>query len=68
VTTGATLSVGERHVILTGDYLTNPSHQNYDVSPDGSGFLMISRAGEEVQTILVHNWVRELIAKTSGQR
>jgi serine/threonine-protein kinase len=67
VTTGTTFGVGQRRVAITGDYRINPSHQNYDVMPDGSGFLMIRRAGEEAQTILVHNWVRELIAKTAGQ-
>jgi hypothetical protein len=45
----------------------NPSHQNYDVSPDGSEFLMLRRAGDDVLTVVVHNWIRELAAKTAGQ-
>ena len=67
VTTGASLTLGERKVVLTGDFLQNPSHPNYDVSPDGSEFLMMRRAGEDVLTIVVHNWAREVAAKTSGQ-
>ena len=67
VTTGASLTLGERKVVLTGDFLQNPSHPNYDVSPDGSEFLMIRRAGEDVLTIVVHNWAREVAAKTTGQ-
>jgi hypothetical protein len=29
---------------------------------------MIRRAGEDVQTIVVHNWIRELLARTQSQR
>jgi Tol biopolymer transport system component len=68
VTTGSSLGLGERKLVLTGDFLTNASHPNYDVSPDGSGFLMLQRGGEEVRTILVQNWVQELRARTSASR
>jgi serine/threonine-protein kinase len=68
VTTGATFGIGDRKTVLTGDYLTNPSHPNYDVLPDGSDFLMIRRAGDEVQTIVVQNFGREVAARTTGQR
>ena len=63
VTTGATFSIGERRAVLSGDYLTDTSHPNYDVAPDGR-FLMLKRAGAEAQTIVVHNWGRELREKT----
>jgi Tol biopolymer transport system component len=66
VTTGESFSIGERKTVLTGDFLTNPSHPNYDVTPDGKQFLMIRRAGAEVQTIVVHNFRRELKARTAG--
>jgi Tol biopolymer transport system component len=68
VTTGASFSVGPPRAVVTGDYLRGQSHPNYDVSPDGTGFLMIRRAGEEVQTIVVQNWLRELVARTSVPR
>jgi Tol biopolymer transport system component/tRNA A-37 threonylcarbamoyl transferase component Bud32 len=68
VTLGASLGIGERKVVLTGDFLPNSSHPNYDVSPDGSEFLMLRRTGDEVLTVVVHNWIRELVAKTAGKK
>jgi hypothetical protein len=63
VTTGANFSIGQRKVVVTGEYLTDASHANYDVAPDGS-LLLLKRAGAESQTIIVHNWIRELREKT----
>jgi serine/threonine-protein kinase len=68
VTLGAALGIGERKVAISGEFVPNASHPNYDVSPDGSEFLMLRRAGNDVLTIVVHNWARELAAKTAGQR
>jgi serine/threonine-protein kinase len=62
VSTDASFRLGDRKVVLAGDFLTNASHANYDVSPDGSSFLMLQRAGDEVRTIVVQNWKGELIA------
>jgi eukaryotic-like serine/threonine-protein kinase len=62
VTTATGFSIDDRRVVLTGDYLTDASHPNYDVAPDGR-FLMLKRAGAESQTIVVHNWGRELRQK-----
>ena len=67
VTTGATFSIGARKTVLTGDYLSDSSHPNWDVAPDGR-FLMLKRAGAESQTIVVHNWARELREKTAPRR
>jgi eukaryotic-like serine/threonine-protein kinase len=67
VTTGANFSIGNREVVLTGDYLVDSSHPNWDVGPDGR-FLMLKRAGAEAQTIVVHNWGRELKEKTAPRR
>jgi Tol biopolymer transport system component len=67
VTTGAAFSIGVRKVVLTGDYLTDSSHPNYDIAPDGR-FLMLKRAGAEAQTIVVHNWGRELREKTAPRK
>jgi serine/threonine-protein kinase len=64
VTTGTAFSMGERKVVATGDYVMSISHPNWDLSPDGAQYLMIRRAGEDVQTIVVHNWIRELMART----
>ena len=67
VTTGAAFSIGTRKVVLTGDYLTDSSHPDYDVAPDGR-FLMLKRTGAEAQTIVVHNWGRELREKTAPRK
>ncbi|HYN81928.1 MAG TPA: protein kinase [Gemmatimonadaceae bacterium] len=67
VTTGAEFSIGARKVVLTGDYLTDSSHPNYDIAPDGR-FLMLKRAGAESQTIVVHNWGAELREKTAARK
>jgi serine/threonine-protein kinase len=67
VTTGARFSIGKRRTVLTGNYITDASHASYDVAPDGR-FLMLKRAGAEAQTIVVHNWGRELREKTAPKR
>ena len=67
VTTHAGFSIGARKVVLTGDYLTDSSHPDYDVAPDGR-FLMLKRAGAESQTIVVHNWGSELREKTAARK
>ena len=67
VTTGARFSIGARTVVLTGDYLTDASHADYDVAPNGR-FLMLKRAGAESQTVVVHNWGRELREKTAPRK
>ena len=64
VTTGDTFSIGPRSVLFNDDYLTDATHANYDVGP-GDRFLMLKRAGAESQTIVVHNWARELREKVS---
>lgn len=67
VTTGANFSIGQRRLVVTGDYLTESSHANYDVAPDGR-LLLLKRAGDPSQAIVVHNWVRELREKTARLR
>jgi eukaryotic-like serine/threonine-protein kinase len=67
VTTDQQFSIRTRKTVLTGDYLVDSSHANWDVSPDGR-FLMLKRAGAEAQTIVVHNWARELREKVAPRR
>ena len=52
---------------LRGEYLIEASHASYDVAPDGR-FLMLKRAGADAQTIVVHNWGRELREKTAPKK
>jgi hypothetical protein len=68
VTMGAKVSIGERRTVLTGEYLSDPAHANYDVLPDGSRFLMLKHAGAEARGIIVHNWGRELREKLAAAK
>ena len=65
---GGKFSVGERRTALTGDYLYDPTHANYDIAPDGNGFLMLRQAGVEEKAIVIHNWSRELREKLAAGR
>ena len=67
VTTSGGFSIGAHRVVVTGDYLTDASHASYDLAPDGR-FLLLKRAGAEAQTIVVHNWGRELREKTARRK
>jgi len=62
VTTGPTISVTGRDVLFEGNYLAGTSHQNYDVTPDGKGFLML-QPDAEVEVVVVLNWLTELRAR-----
>ena len=67
VTTGESFSIGERHPIVSGDFANDASHANYDVAPNGD-LLVLKRAGDESQTIIIHNWIRELREKTAKKK
>ena len=68
VTTGPTFSIGERKLAVAGTYLSDPTHPDYDVSPDGSHFLMLKSPGTNATPLLVHNWGRELREKLAAGR
>ena len=63
LTSGSDLSVGARKLVLPTTDAADPSHQSYDVAPDGTHFLMLRREGSEGKAIVVHNWRRELREK-----
>jgi serine/threonine-protein kinase len=67
VTTGDDFAIGTRRVVVPSGYLTDTSHPNWDVAPDGR-FLMLNRAGAEAQAIIVHNWGTELRAATAQRK
>jgi serine/threonine protein kinase len=62
VTTVPAFSVTGREVLFEGNYSTSTSHQNYDVTPDGQGFLML-QPDTDVEVIVVLNWITELRAR-----
>ncbi len=63
VTTEEAFTIGSRRTVHRGEYLMDTSHPSWDVAPDGR-FLLLQRAGEESQLLVVHGWGRELRAKT----
>ena len=67
VTTGDRFSIVDRRRVAIDDYLTDASHAGYDLFPDGR-LLVLKRAGAESQTIIVHNWAREVREKTGQVR
>jgi Tol biopolymer transport system component/tRNA A-37 threonylcarbamoyl transferase component Bud32 len=68
VTPGSNFAVGERRTVLLGDYINDPTHQNYDVSLDGLRFLLLKPTGGESKAIVVHNWGRELREKLAERK
>ena len=62
VTVDSELRVGSPTVLFEGPYNPGPvprfARANYDVSLDGSRFLMVSAAYSSL--IFVHNWFEEL--------
>ena len=63
VTPGAEFSVGAGTLVLATTDPADPTHQSYDVAPDGQHFLLLRSAGGEAKAIVVHNWRRELREK-----
>ncbi len=62
VTTVPAFAVTGREVLFEGSYSTSSSHQNYDVTPDGQGFLML-QPDTDVELVVVLNWRTELRAR-----
>jgi hypothetical protein len=68
VSTSPAFTIGERRTLLSGDYLTESTHQDYDISPDGSRLLMVKPVGVSGSAVIVHNWRRELREKLAVER
>ncbi len=61
IETEPTFTAGSPAVLFTGNYLTGPGTQQYDVTPDGQRFLMIKQKQTGVPQIhVVLNWLEEL--------
>ncbi|MDA2937668.1 hypothetical protein MYX75_05320, partial [Acidobacteria bacterium AH-259-A15] len=65
IETEPTFTARSPEVLFTGRYYTGPGRQ-YDISPDGQGFLMMKKGGQTEETsarpelIVVRNWFEEL--------
>ena len=68
VTTTPAFAVTSRTPLFADTFLFAPSpHANYDVSLDGSKFLMIKNS-EAPKLLVVHGWFTELKARLEGRR
>ena len=72
VTTSPTFSVSAREVLFEANYdmAGAGGHANFDVSPDGKGFLMLRpMVGNSEEIVVIPNWKAELRAagKSTGK-
>jgi Tol biopolymer transport system component/tRNA A-37 threonylcarbamoyl transferase component Bud32 len=56
------LRVGARRVVLVGDYVAEPYHANWDISPDGRSFVFIRQPGGSrlADVTVVLNWFQNV--------
>jgi serine/threonine-protein kinase len=62
--TSPALEVVARDTLFEGPYTTDPWHPNYDVTPDGTGFIMLQPVDENRRLVMIVNWVEELRQRT----
>jgi serine/threonine-protein kinase len=67
VRTTPAFAVLTRQTFLEGDFDASSNHADYDVAPEGAHVLMFERAGAPSRIVVVHRWVRELLAATRGR-
>jgi len=67
VTGTPTLGVGARALVFAGPFATDEYHPDYDVTPDGKGFVMILPVAEDRQLLVAINWAQELKARVGTQ-
>ena len=67
VTGTPTLAVGARSLAFAGPFATDEYHPDYDVTPDGRGFVMILPVAEDRQLLVAINWAQELKARVGSQ-
>jgi hypothetical protein len=61
VDAGASFAVSEPRLLFAGDYSAPQNGRNYDVSADGTRFLMIKEAPRSSRELaVVLNWFEEL--------
>lgn len=49
-----------RRRVFEGPMFTSEYHRQYDVSPSGSGFVMLREYGHQSGVEVVHNWLADL--------
>ena len=63
VVTSPTFAVTSRRVVFDGGY----AFEGFDVSPDGTQFLLLKSSASGSPIVMVHDWVAELRARRTGR-
>jgi hypothetical protein len=64
VTESPTFAVVSRDTLFDGLFLPGVAMAGYDVMRDGSKFLMVKGNEDNMQVVVVTNWLAELKART----
>jgi hypothetical protein len=60
VAASGALDLTSRQVLFRGRFDLHAFHPNYDVTPDGRHFVMVSSEASETRIAVVTNWFSEL--------
>jgi hypothetical protein len=60
VETDSTFTFGNPQAVISGPYVPNPMHTNYDIHPDGQRFVMVRSGEGETRMIVALNWFEAL--------
>ena len=60
------LAITSRRTLFKDSFDGEMQHRNYDVAPDGSGFLMI--AHEDPDVVVTLNWLTKVRAQLAAAR
>ena len=66
VVTTPALAITSRRQLFKGKYDASRQHRNYDVAPDGTGFLMIAQQSPDAVVVL--HWLPALRARLASAR
>jgi hypothetical protein len=60
IETDSTFTFGNPQAVISGPYVPNPMHTNYDIHPDGQRFVMVRSGEGETRMIVAVNWLEAL--------
>jgi hypothetical protein len=66
VTTTPTFTVLSRQKLFEGRFSGGTRHASYDISRDGKSFLMLKPDDDNLELIVVSNWLAEPRARTAS--
>jgi len=58
--TAPALAVVGRRRLFTDDFQTGVTHAEYDIEPDGGGFVMLGPVGERCDIMVALNWAADI--------